>query len=682
MSKMEIAKERNIVDVVRSFGIELQPKGNNYVGLCPFHAEKVPSFTLLQEKNRYHCFGCGVDGDVIDFVAKQTGYSIGDAIDWLVDGSCRQLSSGCRQLSSVVVSCRQLSSDSKGNGLQINHMEILNYAAYFYHQNLSKCEKAIEYLKGRGITEQSISDFYLGYCSGNLRQEIQENDIVTVSKLSKVGILNPKGNEMFYECVIFPILDDNGMDCVGVYGRRTNNEGNNHLYLPGKKTGVWNSHALKKHKSIILTESIIDAITLYGAGFQNVIPCYGVNGFTHDHIDLFKKYQTERVHICFDWDTAGNRGMEQVSRRLMSIGIEVYNVKKTPDMKYVDLNEMFVSVGVQAVDTFKNLCEEAEKLEATIEYEQNVGNENKKTLSQEVEEWVMSSRGIFLFSDVHRGLQLSLREETKNLSKSLGRLIDKKIIERVGNKNGQFRLIDDKKELIDWYNADISGNFPIEYPLGIHNYALTYPKNVVIIGGAKDAGKTAILLNIAAMNRKKKQIYFFSSEMGEFELKKRLISISEKLQVSLEDLRDDIVWVDRYGDFSDVIVPDAINIIDFLEITKDFFEVGDMVKNIFRRLTTGIAVIGIQKPSTRDMPIGGEKGLEKARIAIALDGGKAKILVGKNWAQDNLNPKGLTCEFKLVRGSEFIQTTPWDIEGEYDEQKTWKKYGKGNNEDD
>ena len=682
MSKMELAKERNIVDVVRSFGIELQLKGNNYVGLCPFHAEKVPSLTLLQEKNRYHCFGCGVYGDVIDFVAKQTGYSIGDAIDWLV-GACRQSVTERDKNATERDRTRQDVTDSKGKGLQINRMEILNHVASFYHQNLSKCEKAIEYLSGRGITEQSISDFHLGYCSGNLRQEIQENNIVTGPKLSQLGILNSKGNEMFYECVIFPILDDNGMDCVGMYGRRTNNESNNHLYLPGKKTGVWNSHALKKHKSIILTESIIDAITLYGAGFENVIPCYGVNGLTQGHIDLFKKHQIERVHICFDWDAAGQRGMEQVSRRLMSIGIEAYNVQKTPDMKYVDLNEMFVYAGIQAVDMFKNLCEEAGKLEATIEYEQNVGNENKKTLSHEVEEWISMSRGSFWYDDIVKSLQLFQKNERTNLRKIIERLLASNTIERVGNKNGQFRLIDDTREIINWYDADASGNFPIEYPLGIHNYALTYPKNVVIIGGAKDAGKTAMLLNIAAMNRKKKQIYFFSSEMGEFELKKRLISISEKLQVSLEDLRDDVVWVDRYGDFSDVIVPDAINIIDFLEITKDFFEVGDMVKNIFRRLTTGVAVIGIQKPSTRDMPIGGEKGLEKARIAIALDGGKAKILVGKNWAQDNLNPKGLSCEFKLLKGSEFIQMTPWDVGGdEIDEQKTWKKYGKSNNEDD
>ncbi|MBU0906727.1 MAG: bifunctional DNA primase/polymerase [Nanoarchaeota archaeon] len=283
-----------------------------------------------------------------------------------------------------------------------------------------------------------------------------------------------------------------------------------------------------------------------------------------------------------------------------------------------------------------------------------------RNLSQEIEDWLCLQDGYFLSTDVYQSLQVSTREDKKNVWIILKRLCDKGLIEKHGTKSGQYRKISNEIEPINWYDANEKDHISVQYPLNLHDYVLTLPKNIVIIAGSKDAGKTCFLLNIACLNRDGSlPVKYFSSEMGEVEMKKRLVKLSNRLQIDLKEIKNKISWIDRSANYADVIYPEALNIIDFLEITKDFYEVGDMVKNIYHKLTTGVAVIGIQKPSSRDMPIGGEKGLEKARVAIAIDNSRAKILVGKNWATDS-NPRGLECSFKIIDGSEMLMSEPWD----------------------
>jgi len=281
------------------------------------------------------------------------------------------------------------------------------------------------------------------------------------------------------------------------------------------------------------------------------------------------------------------------------------------------------------------------------------------SFTQEIRNWVCLQNGYFLLTDAKRSLQLLTREEENHLYVVMNRLAKEGLIEKHGTRSGQYRKIETDIDYINWYDADETSHLPIIYPLDLHTYVLTLPKNIVIIAGSKDAGKTAFLLNVAALNRDKFKIYYFTSEMGEVEMKKRLVLISKGLNIPLKELRDKVAWINRAENFPDLIFPEAVNIIDFLEITKDFYEVGDLVKNIYHKLTTGIAIIAIQKPSSRDMPIGGEKGLEKARLAIAIDNNRAKILVGKNWAIDT-NPKGLECRFHILKGSEIIMAEMWD----------------------
>lgn len=278
----------------------------------------------------------------------------------------------------------------------------------------------------------------------------------------------------------------------------------------------------------------------------------------------------------------------------------------------------------------------------------------ERNLASEVKEWVLSSNGVFLSSEVSKCLHLSSREEQKNLSKVLSRLCKDSVIEKYGNKNGCYRVIDTDLEEIDIFDADITP-LKIRWPLGVENFVQTHPKQLIVIAGEPNAGKSAFLLNVAAMNRERMPVHYFSSEMGKAELKIRCqmfdnIPFSEWKKVR---------FYERADNFADVLKPDALNIVDFLEIHDEFYKMGGMMKEIFDKLRNGIAVIAIQKPKGRDEGLGGQRGLEKPRLYMSMAAGELKIIKGKNWASPTINPNGMLVNWKLAAGCKFIQEGQW-----------------------
>lgn len=275
----------------------------------------------------------------------------------------------------------------------------------------------------------------------------------------------------------------------------------------------------------------------------------------------------------------------------------------------------------------------------------------ERNLAEEVRSWVLSSNGVFLSADISKCLQLSSREEQKNLSKVLGRLCDEELIQRYGNRNGSFRVIDTSAEEIDFVN--VSGEIvDIKWPFQIEKYLKILPKNIIVIAGVSDAGKTALLLNFVEMNMDKHQIYYFSSEMGSEEFNLRLSNFGRPLNS----------WkfkpIERSSNFPDVIRKDAINIVDYLEIHDEFYKIGGYIKDIYDKLDKGIAIIAIQKNPGSLYGLGGARGLEKARLYMTIDNHKLKIEKGKNWVT-SANPNGLVLHFKLLRGCHFIIEQPW-----------------------
>jgi hypothetical protein len=171
--------------------------------------------------------------------------------------------------------------------------------------------------------------------------------------------------------------------------------------------------------------------------------------------------------------------------------------------------------------------------------------------------------------------------------------------------------------------------------------------------GESNSGKTALALNFARLQQDRFDVHYFSSEMGKTELRERLL----KFPYPLESWK--VHFWERSSNFADVIRPDGINIIDFLEIHDEFYKVGLYIKDIFDKLKTGIAFILIQKNKNTDFGLGGMRSLEKARLYLAMEPGRLKIVKAKNWASQK-NPNGLSISFKLVGGCDFHNSTPWE----------------------
>ncbi len=343
--QIESAKQSNdIVSLIKSRGIRLKKKGKNYIGLCPFHTEKTPSFTVDPVKQLYNCFGCSnngkgsTGGDVIGFVVKHDKVTFKDAIENLSNNSkpvTRNSKPASRNLK------------PKPDILTPKNQKLLKRVVDFYHTTFTEDDKALKYLADKrritGLSENRtqacktiFTDFKIGYANGTLLKTLPDDGDI-INSLKEIGILNKKGNELFYGSVTFPVYDlNNNMTCI--YGRKITDQENNHMYLPGERKGVFNWQAAKLHDEIILTESVIDALTLYNAGYKNTIPCYGTNGLTDDHLAILKKYGVKTIYICFDADETGRAAMESIIPKLNDINITVYPVTLPDDH---DINSFF-----------------------------------------------------------------------------------------------------------------------------------------------------------------------------------------------------------------------------------------------------------------------------------------------------------------------------------------------------
>lgn len=272
--------------------------------------------------------------------------------------------------------------------------------------------------------------------------------------------------------------------------------------------------------------------------------------------------------------------------------------------------------------------------------------------SEEVRKWVAVTSGYFSVTDCYAQLHLVTKRQKTAARVALHRLLEKDFLERHSQRNGVYRRIEIECEEIDWRNAP-TNDLDLNWPLGLSELVRIYPGNIIVVAGGPNYGKTAFLLNFIKENMHKNQIDYFSSEMGDTELKLRLQKFDD---ISLDDWEMN-AW-QRSGNFADVIRPDAINIVDFLEVHDDFWKVGGMLKDIHDRLRKGIAVVALQKSTQKELGRGGDMGLEKPRLYLAIDSGKITIVKCKNW-QGERNPNGLSKTFKLIQGCKFIETLPW-----------------------
>ena len=293
-----------------------------------------------------------------------------------------------------------------------------------------------------------------------------------------------------------------------------------------------------------------------------------------------------------------------------------------------------------------------EEIKAKIESAINRFEKREINLSDEVRAYVSVTNGYFSVTNAFKTIQ-AVTPVTKrdNIRQILHRLHKEGVIEKYGDQDGVYRKVESQAEDIDFLN--VKGEpLPIRFPFQLERYVKILPKNILIVAGEPNAGKTAFLLNVVHLNMSKHKVYYFSSEMGPLELRDRL----SKFENPLDKWK--FTAKERASNFADVIRPDDLNVIDYLEMSDEFYRVGGLIKEIFDKLQKGIAVIAIQKNRGTDYGLGGMRSLEKARLYLSMESGKMKIVKAKNWATQ-VNPNGLELDFKLIQGCKFQPESDW-----------------------
>ncbi|KAF0240846.1 MAG: hypothetical protein FD180_4742 [Planctomycetota bacterium] len=339
-----LKREVSIERLCEARGIDLARHGADLVGKCPWHDDSTPSLVITKGTNLWHCLGaCQAGGSVIDWVMRAESVSFRHAVELLREGYPSLAASArdgkaqwSRKLSSPVAAAA-------------DDGAILSQVVDFYHETLKTSPEALAYLERRAIkSDEAIGHFKLGYANRTLGlrlpiKAIKEGERMR-ARLAALGVLRESGHEHLAGSLVMPILSPAG-EVLGMYGRKIVENLRpgtpKHLYLPGPHRGVWNEPSLIDSKEIILCEALIDALTFWCAGFRNVTTSWGVNGFTEDHEQAFKKHGTKRILIAYDRDEAGEKAAEALVPRLMDLGLEVFRVQFPKGM---DANEYALKV--------------------------------------------------------------------------------------------------------------------------------------------------------------------------------------------------------------------------------------------------------------------------------------------------------------------------------------------------
>lgn len=341
----EVRSSNNIVDIIGGY-VKLQKKGSSYFGLCPFHNEKSPSFSVSPNKQMYYCFGCGAGGNVFTFIMEYENQTFPEAVKILADRA------------GIALPEAELTEEQKRerNKRQLL-LEINKTAAnYFYYQlNGDQGQQAREYLENRRLSKETQIHFGLGYASkysndlylylkkkGYQDQILKETGLLTYDE--KRGV-----HDKFWNRVMFPIMDVNNR-VIG-FGGRVMGDGTP-KYLNSPETMLFDksrnlyglNYARTSRKPyMIICEGYMDVIAMHQAGFTNAVASLGT-AFTAQHSVLLKRY-TQEVRLAYDSDGAGQKAALRAIPILKSAGINVRVIHMDP---YKDPDEFIKNLGTEA----------------------------------------------------------------------------------------------------------------------------------------------------------------------------------------------------------------------------------------------------------------------------------------------------------------------------------------------
>ncbi|HHW46920.1 MAG TPA: DNA primase [Clostridiales bacterium] len=330
---LELKYKNNIEDVVSSY-VSLKRRGKNLVGLCPFHNEKTPSFTIYPDNGSFYCFGCGVGGDVITFIRQIENLDYIEAVRFLAARA------GMPMPDQAI--------DNSDHKLKSRILEINRLAARFYYNFLMSepGKPALNYLLNRGLTLKTIKKFGLGAAPNGWDELIKhlkshgytEDELVTADVAIRGR--NNSVYDKFRNRIIFPIINLRGN--VVAFGARVLPGEKGAKYINTSDTPVFkkshNMFALNFAKntgseSVILAEGYMDVIALHQAGFTNAVAALGT-AFTEDQARLLSRY-TKQVILTLDSDTAGKKATNRAIEILQTVGLQA-KVLRIPDAKDPD----------------------------------------------------------------------------------------------------------------------------------------------------------------------------------------------------------------------------------------------------------------------------------------------------------------------------------------------------------
>lgn len=342
----EVLDRNDIVDVISSY-VTLKKKGANFWGLCPFHGEKTPSFSVNTNQQFYHCFGCHAGGDAISFVEKVERMDFKESVTFLAERANLTIPKSTR-------SENHIPTDEKEK-----MYSVMKEAARWYRSNLFEDvgTDAREYIAKRGISDSIIKRFGLGFAPNDWHKLVEylQDKGVTKELLYKVGLAKEK-NDSYYDTfrnrIMFPIIDRR-MRIIGFGGRVMDESKPKYLNSPetpifNKRYNLYGIHTLNKMQSvdkIIIVEGYMDVISLHQAGYNQVLASLGT-ALTQGQAKLIKRYSDE-IYICYDGDTAGKSATLKGLDVLQAEGLQVKVMSMPDDVDPDDFAKQYGIVGIQ-----------------------------------------------------------------------------------------------------------------------------------------------------------------------------------------------------------------------------------------------------------------------------------------------------------------------------------------------
>ncbi|MCQ4743961.1 DNA primase [Blautia producta] len=343
----EVRMKNDIVDVISGY-VRLQKKGSSYFGLCPFHNEKSPSFSVSPGKQMYYCFGCGAGGNVFTFVMEYENFTFIEAVKYLAERAGVKLPEG--EYSKE----QRAASDLKTVLLEVNKKA----ASYYYYQLKQEGDRqAYEYLKNRELSDETIKNFGLGYSSkySDSLYRYLKGKGYSDTILKESGLFSADErygmHDKFWNRVMFPIMDVNNR-VIGFGGRVMGDAKPKYLNSPetkifDKSRNLYGLNIARRSRKnyLIICEGYMDVISMHQAGFTNAVASLGT-ALTSGHASLMSRY-TKEVLLTYDSDEAGQKAALRGIPILREAGIKPRVVNLAP---YKDPDEFIKAQGQEAFE--------------------------------------------------------------------------------------------------------------------------------------------------------------------------------------------------------------------------------------------------------------------------------------------------------------------------------------------